>query len=94
MPGPGRGNIMLKIENASKTFNPGTINEKVALDHISLILEDGDFATIVGSNGAGKSTLFNAIAGSFITLSWTGWTSRSLRSTGEASLSADCFRIL
>ena len=67
MPGPGRGNIMLKIENASKTFNPGTINEKVALDHISLILEDGDFATIVGSNGAGKSTLFNAIAGSFIT---------------------------
>ena len=49
MPGPGRGNIMLKIENASKTFNPGTINEKVALDHISLILEDGDFATIVGS---------------------------------------------
>ena len=58
---------MLKIENASKTFNPGTINEKVALDHISLLLEDGDFATIVGSNGAGKSTLFNAIAGSFIT---------------------------
>ena len=48
MPGPGRRNIMLKIENASKTFNPGTINEKVALDHISLLLEDGDFATIVG----------------------------------------------
>ena len=67
MPEPGRRNIMLKIENASKTFNPGTINEKVALDHISLLLEDGDFATIVGSNGAGKSTLFNAIAGSFIT---------------------------
>lgn len=58
---------MLKIENVSKTFNPGTINEKKALEHISLMLEDGDFATIVGSNGAGKSTLFNAIAGTFIT---------------------------
>ena len=58
---------MLELKNIYKTFNPGTINEKVALDHISLILEDGDFATIVGSNGAGKSTLFNAIAGSFIT---------------------------
>ncbi len=58
---------MLKIENVSKTFYPGTINEKKALDHVNLVLEDGDFATIVGSNGAGKSTLFNAIAGSFIT---------------------------
>lgn len=58
---------MLKIENISKTFNPGTVNEKKAIDHISLHLADGDFATIVGSNGAGKSTLFNAIAGSFIT---------------------------
>lgn len=58
---------MLKIENISKTFNPGTVNEKKAIDHISLNLADGDFATIVGSNGAGKSTLFNAIAGSFIT---------------------------
>ena len=58
---------MLKLENVSKTFYPGTINEKKALDHINLVLEDGDFATIVGSNGAGKSTLFNAIAGSFIT---------------------------
>ncbi len=58
---------MLKIENVSKTFHPGTINEKKALDHVNLVLEDGDFATIVGSNGAGKSTLFNAIAGSFIT---------------------------
>ncbi len=64
---PGKGNTMLKIENVSKTFHPGTINEKKALDHVNLVLEDGDFATIVGSNGAGKSTLFNAIAGSFIT---------------------------
>lgn len=58
---------MLKLENVSKTFYPGTINEKKALDHVSLTLQDGDFAAIVGSNGAGKSTLFNAIAGSFIT---------------------------
>lgn len=58
---------MLSITNISKTFNAGTINEKMALQHVSLTLADGDFATIVGSNGAGKSTLFNAIAGSFIT---------------------------
>ncbi|MDO4622752.1 MAG: ATP-binding cassette domain-containing protein [Eubacteriales bacterium] len=56
---------MLEIRHVSKTFHPGTVNEKVALDDVNLVLEDGDFATIVGSNGAGKSTLFNAIAGSF-----------------------------
>ena len=56
---------MLEIYNISKTFNSGTVNEKKALNHLSLHLEDGDFATIVGSNGAGKSTLFNAITGSF-----------------------------
>ena len=56
---------MLNINNISKTFNPGTVNKKVALDHLSLTLNDGDFATIVGSNGAGKSTLFGAIGGSF-----------------------------
>ena len=62
-----RENSMLKLEGVSKTFFAGTVNEKKALDHISLTLQDGDFATIVGSNGAGKSTLFNAVAGSFIT---------------------------
>lgn len=56
---------MLTIDAVSKTFNPSTVNEKKALDHVSLSLADGDFATIVGSNGAGKSTLFNAITGSF-----------------------------
>ena len=56
---------MLKVEKLSKTFNPGTINEKKALTELSLTLETGDFVTIVGSNGAGKSTLFNAVAGSF-----------------------------
>ena len=57
---------MLKIHNISKTFNPGTVNEKRALNNLSLHLNKGDFVTILGSNGAGKSTLFNAIAGSFV----------------------------
>ena len=57
---------MLKLRNLRKTFNPGTVNEKIALDGVSLDLKKGDFATIVGSNGAGKSTLFNAITGEFI----------------------------
>ncbi|MBQ8953468.1 MAG: ATP-binding cassette domain-containing protein, partial [Clostridia bacterium] len=54
---------MLKIENVSKTFNPGTINEKKALLNVSLTLETGDFVTVIGGNGAGKSTLLNAVAG-------------------------------
>ena len=57
---------MLEIQDISKVFNPGTVNEKVALDHLSLTVEDGDYITIVGSNGAGKSTLFNAISGTFL----------------------------
>ena len=57
---------MLKVKNISKTFNPGTVNEKAALTDLSLHLSKGDFVTILGSNGAGKSTLFNAIAGSFV----------------------------
>lgn len=57
---------MLRLEHISKTFAPGTVNEKPALQDLSLHLEKGEFATIVGSNGAGKSTLFNAIAGSFL----------------------------
>ena len=52
---------MLKISHISKTFNPGTVNEKKALCDLNLVLEEGDFATIVGSNGAGKSTLANVI---------------------------------
>ena len=56
---------MLKLSNISKTFNPGTVNEKKALADVNLSLESGDFVTVLGSNGAGKSTLFNAIAGSF-----------------------------
>lgn len=54
---------MLTVKNVSKTFNIGTVNEKKALDKISLTLEDGDFVTVIGGNGAGKSTLLNMIAG-------------------------------
>ncbi len=56
---------MLRLTNVSKTFNPGTVNEKQALRGLSLHLAPGDFATVIGSNGAGKSTLLNAVAGSF-----------------------------
>lgn len=54
---------MLEIRNVTKVFNPGTVNEKVALDNFSLKLEEGDFVTVIGGNGAGKSTMMNAIAG-------------------------------
>lgn len=58
---------MLEISHISKTFNPGTVNAKKAIDDLSLSVAEGDFITLIGANGAGKSTLFNAIAGSFIT---------------------------
>ena len=54
---------MLKLEHLYKTFNPGTINQKVALSDLSLHLNPGDFVTVIGGNGAGKSTMLNAIAG-------------------------------
>ena len=54
---------MLSLKHISKTFNPGTVNEKLALDGFSLTLEEGDFVTVIGGNGAGKSTMMNAIAG-------------------------------
>ena len=54
---------MLKIIDVHKTFNPGTINEKIALNGVNLHLNEGDFCTIIGGNGAGKSTTLNAIAG-------------------------------
>ena len=56
---------MLELKSVSKTFHPGTVNEKQAIKKLSLILPEGDFATIIGSNGAGKSTMFNAITGNF-----------------------------
>ncbi len=54
---------MLDIREISKTFNPGTVNEKLALHKLSLHLDPGDFVTVIGGNGAGKSTMLNAIAG-------------------------------
>lgn len=54
---------MLEIKNIYKTFNAGTVNEKRALNGVSLTLADGDFVTVIGGNGAGKSTLLNAVAG-------------------------------
>jgi putative ABC transport system ATP-binding protein len=54
---------MLKLEHLYKNFNPGTINEKIALSDLSLHLNPGDFVTVIGGNGAGKSTMLNAIAG-------------------------------
>ncbi len=56
---------MLEIKSISKIFNAGTVNEKIALDRLSLTLEDGDFVTVIGGNGAGKSTMLNAVAGVF-----------------------------
>ncbi len=56
---------MLRIDQISKTFNPGTITEKQALTHVSLHLAEGDFVTVIGGNGAGKSTMLNAVAGVF-----------------------------
>lgn len=56
---------MLELEHISKTFFPGTVNEKKALLDVSLHMDEGDFITIIGGNGAGKSTLLNSVAGVF-----------------------------
>ena len=56
---------MLRMRNITKTFNSGTVDERVALDHMDLTLQDGDFVTVIGGNGAGKSTMQNAICGTW-----------------------------
>lgn len=56
---------MLKVQDISKTFNRGTVNQKTALAHLSLHVREGEFVTVIGSNGAGKSSLLNAVAGIF-----------------------------
>ena len=88
---------MLKLENIKKTFNPGTVNEKCALQGLSLHLKPGDFATIIGSNGAGKSTMMNAIAGVFYvdegSITWMDRTSRLSRNIREAVSLGACSRI-
>ena len=89
---------MLKIHNISKTFHPGTVNEKKALSGLSLHLDKGDFVTILGSNGAGKSTLFNAIAGSFVvdsgSITLDGRDITNLPDFKRSNSSAACSRIL
>ena len=79
---------MLELKNIYKTFNPGTVNEKVAIRDLSLHLEKGDFATIIGSNGAGKSTMFNAICGDFLTDSGS-----VVKEKGTTLLSPNCSSI-
>ena len=77
---------MLELKNIHKTFNPGTINEKVALNGLNLSLDDGDFVTVIGGNGAGKSTMLNMISS-------TARMSQSSRSTSVPSTLAASFRI-
>ena len=87
---------MLELIGLYKTFNPGTVNEKRAINGLNLTLEDGDFVTIIGGNGAGKSTTLNLIAGpSLLTREpsgWTGWISPACRSTSGPSTWGGCSR--
>ena len=69
---------MLELKNIYKTFNPGTINEKVALNGLNLTLNEGDFVTVIGGNGAGKSTMLNAVAGT--------WSMKARSSLTESTL--------
>ena len=57
---------MLEMRHVTKIFNPGTVDEKIALNDLSFTLNDGDFVTVIGGNGAGKSTMQNAICGTWL----------------------------
>jgi len=57
---------MLELKNVRKVFHSGTVNERVAADNLNLVLNDGDYVTVIGGNGAGKSTLLNLISGSIL----------------------------
>ena len=87
---------MLQLNDLHKTFNPGTVNEKVALNGVSLQMEAGDFATIVGSNGAGKSTCSTpspaALSPTRAAFCWADRTSPLRRSTSAARSSDICSR--
>ena len=83
---------MLRMRNITKTFNSGTVDERVALDHMDLTLQDGDFVTVIGGNGAGKSTMQNAICGTWQPLSWTASTSPACRSISAPAIWAAYIR--
>ena len=87
---------MLTLDHISKTFNPGTINEKRALDGLSLHLKPGDFVTVIGGNGAGKSTMLNAVAGFLLLIACCFLSTISAQSTRKIraarSTSAACSR--
>ena len=84
---------MLEMRHVTKIFNPGTVDEKIALNDLSFTLNDGDFVTVIGGNGAGKSTMQNAICGMRGRSFWMGSTSPPCRSTSEPSIWAGCIRI-
>ncbi len=87
---------LLDVNGITKVFGGGTVNEKTALSGVNLIMNEGDFVTVIGNNGAGKSTLLNCIAGVFPVdaeaLCWTAKTLQSSRSTSEHAASAGSFR--
>ena len=83
---------MLQLNDLHKTFNPGTVNEKVALNGVSLHMEAGDFATIVGSNGAGSTPSPAASSPTRAASCWVDRISPLSRSTSAARSSATCFR--
>ena len=85
---------MLEIKNVYKTFNAGTINEKKALNDLNLVLQDGDFVTVIGGNGAGKSTMLNSVAGVYPVDSGTiKIDGRASRSISGRNILAACSRI-
>ena len=86
---------MLELKNIHKVFNPGTINEKRAIQNLSFTLNDGDFVTVIGGNGAGKSTMLNLIAGVYTADAGSIVLARTLpncRSTNAPNFWAVCFR--
>ena len=87
---------ILELKNIHKVFNPGTINEKRAIQNLSFTLNDGDFVTVIGGNGAGKSTMLNLIAGVYTadagSIVLDGGTLPNCRSTNAPNFWAVCFR--
>ena len=87
---------MLEMRHVTKIFNPGTVDEKIALNDLSFTLNDGDFVTVIGGNGAGKSTMQNAICGTWLPdageILLDGIDLSSCRSISGPSIWAGCIR--